>query len=39
MEIYTEEMLCTFKKLVSAVYWLHNTYQIIHRRIDPSKFI
>ncbi|OUM64159.1 hypothetical protein PIROE2DRAFT_9124, partial [Piromyces sp. E2] len=35
MEIYTEEMLCTFKKLVSAVYWLHNNYQVIHRRIDP----
>jgi len=36
MDIYVEEMLCTFKKLVNAVYWLHSTYQVVHRRIDPS---
>jgi len=36
MDIYVEEMLCTFKKLVNVVNWLHSTYQIVHRRIEPS---
>jgi len=38
MDIYTEEMLCTFKKLINVVHWLHTNMQAIHRRIDPSKF-
>jgi len=39
MDIYSEEMLCTFKKLVNVVNWLHTSMQAIHRRIDPSKIL
>ncbi|ORX84692.1 hypothetical protein BCR32DRAFT_291150 [Anaeromyces robustus] len=39
MDIYIEEMLCTFKKLVDAVHWLNVNYQVVHRRIEPNRIL